>query len=75
MAFAVISNAKVNSTQTRNGGNVKVSARENTAISLDVKRHSGMAYVVESNAKVNSTQTCDGGGVKVSCSEIHCHIS
>ena len=75
-AFAVKSNAKVNSRQTCDGGDVKLSCREkHCQILWQKKRGSVEAFAAKCNAKVNSQQICDGGGVKVSCSEKHCHIS
>ena len=72
-AFAVKSNAKVNSRQTCEGGEVKVNCEKrekNTAISLDkIEMKAVRSFVVASNAVISSKQIYDGGDVKVSCRE------
>ena len=65
----MISNAKVNSRQTCDGGDVMASCREKHChIFLTDLKRSVKAFAVKSNAKVHSRHTC-GGDVKVSCRE------
>ena len=74
-AFAVKNNAKVNSRQTCDGGDVRVSCREKHCHFSRHNKAQREGVCCDSNAKANSRQTCDGGDVRVSCRERYTAIS